>query len=48
MFRIGVFELGITCGVFLLLMIVPWIISRGYSKINKRLDDIEKKIKKKK
>jgi len=47
MFRIGIFELALTCGLVVLILIVPAIISRYYAKMNQRLENIEKKIKKK-
>lgn len=48
MFRIGVFELGITCAIIALAIVIPLIVSRRYSRLNKRLKDIENKIGKKK
>ena len=47
MFRIGVSELGLTCAVILLALIIPMIVSRGYAHLNKRLKNIEDKINKK-
>jgi hypothetical protein len=48
MFRISIFELGITCAIMALAIVIPLIISRGYSRLNKRLKNIENKIEKKK
>ncbi len=48
MFRISSLELALTCGLIVLVFIVPMLISRWYSQINKRLNQIEKKIDKKK
>ncbi|MEK6752536.1 MAG: hypothetical protein AABZ00_09740 [Chloroflexota bacterium] len=48
MFRIGVLELASTCGVIVLAIIIPLIVTRGYARLNKRLKNIEKKIDKKK
>jgi hypothetical protein len=44
MFRIGLFEAGITCAIVALAMIIPLMIGR----LNKRLKDIENKLEKKK
>lgn len=46
MFRIGVVELILACGLFLLALIIPLIISRSYTRMDKRLKNIEKKINK--
>jgi hypothetical protein len=48
MFRIGVLELTLTCGLIALLIIIPIIVSSGYARLNKRLKNIESKIDKKK
>jgi len=48
MFRIGVFELALTCGMILLVLVIPFIVARFYIRIDKRLKNIEKKIDKKK
>ncbi len=48
MFRIGIIELGITCGLVALAIIIPLIITRGYARLSGRLKDIEDKIAKKK
>jgi hypothetical protein len=48
MFRIGLLESGITCAIVALILVVPLIISRGYTRLNKRLQDIENKLDKKK
>ena len=44
MFRIGIFELALTCGLVLLLIIVPLIVARYSSRINRRLKNIEKRL----
>ena len=48
MFRIGVLELGVTCALVALTIIIPLIITRGYAQINKRLSKIENNMAKKK
>jgi len=48
MFRIGVIELGITCALIALAIVVPLIITRGYSRLNKRMKNLEDKFTKKK
>lgn len=47
MFRIGISELGLTCAVILLAILIPILVSRGYARLNKRLKNIEDKINKK-
>jgi hypothetical protein len=47
-FRIGIVELGITCALFSLAIIVPLLITRGYARLNKRMNRIEDKLTKKK
>ena len=47
MFRIGVFELGLTCGLVLLLLIVPIIVARYSRQIDARLKRIENRLDKK-
>jgi hypothetical protein len=47
MFHISVAELALTCGVILLILIVPMMVKRAYADMNKRLKNIEKKIDKK-
>ena len=44
MFRIGVVELILACGLLLLALIIPLMISRFYARMDKRLKNIEKKI----
>lgn len=44
MFRIGIFELALTCGLVALVIIIPVIVTRGYVILSKRLNNIEKKI----
>lgn len=48
MFRISPLELILPCGLLLLLLIIPIMIARFYSRIDKRLKNIEKQIDKKK
>ncbi len=48
MIHMGVVELALTCGLLLLVIFIPLILSRFYAHLNKRLNDIEKKINKKK
>jgi len=47
-FRIGVLELTLTCGLLLLVLVIPWMVTRFYIRLDKRLKNIEKKIDKKK
>lgn len=47
MFRIGVLELTLTCGLLLLVLIIPWMITKFYTRVDRRLENIEKKIDKK-
>jgi len=48
MFRIGVLELTLTCGLILLALVIPMMLARFYARMDKRLKNIEKKIDKKK
>jgi hypothetical protein len=48
MFHISVAELALTCGVILLVLIIPVMLRRFYAQMDKRLKNIEKKIEKKK
>lgn len=48
MFHISVAELALTCGVILLIFILPIMWKRFYVDIDRRLRNIEKKIEKKK
>lgn len=48
MFHISVVELVFTCGVILLILIVPLMLKRFYTQMEKRLKNIENKIDKKK
>ncbi|GAB1471888.1 hypothetical protein MASR2M66_27660 [Chloroflexota bacterium] len=48
MFRIGIIELGVTCAIIALAIIIPLIITRGYSQLNRRLKNLEEKMEKKK
>ena len=48
MFHISVVELAFTCGIILLVFIVPVMLRRFYVQMDKRLKNIEKKIEKKK
>ena len=47
MFHISVVELAFTCGVILLFLVVPVMLRRFYTRVDKRLKNIEKKIEKK-
>jgi hypothetical protein len=47
MFHISVSELALTCGVILLIFILPVMWRRFYADIDRRLQNIEKKIEKK-
>jgi hypothetical protein len=44
MFRISIIELGLTCGLFVLIILIPWIVARYSSRMDRRLKDIEKRI----
>ncbi len=46
-FRIGIYELGFTCALVSLAIILPIIITRGYARLNQRLKDMEDKLSKK-
>jgi hypothetical protein len=46
MLRISFLELGITCGLIALVIIIPIVIKRGYATINKRLKKIEDEVSK--
>ena len=48
MFRIGVLELGLTCALVALAVVIPLIVTRGYARLNKRLKKIEDNLTKKK
>ena len=48
MFHISVVELVFTCGVILLILVVPLMLKRFYTQMDKRLKNIENKIDKKK
>ena len=48
MFRIGVFELGLTCGLLFILIAIPIIVARYSARVEKRLKNIEKNIGEKK
>ena len=48
MFRIGVLELTLSCGLLLLVLFIPMMITGFYTRVDKRLKNIEKKIDKKK
>lgn len=47
MFRISIIELGVTCGLIALVILIPLIISRGYAKLNERIKKMEDKLSKK-
>ena len=44
MFHIGIVELALTCGIFLLVIIVPAIVVIFYKRIDQRLKNIEKRV----
>ena len=44
MFRISIFELGLTCGLLFIVIIIPIIVARYYARMDKRLKNIESKI----
>lgn len=48
MFRIGILELGLTCALVTLALVIPLIVTRGYARLNKRLKGIEDNLTKKK
>ncbi|NOT03842.1 MAG: hypothetical protein HOP27_04510 [Anaerolineales bacterium] len=48
MFRVGVLELTITCGLLFLVIVIPILVARYYARVDKRLKNIETKIDKKK
>lgn len=48
MLRISVLELGVTCGLIALVIVIPLIITRGQASLNKRLKQMEDKLSKKK
>jgi hypothetical protein len=48
MFHISVVELAFTCGIILLLLVVPVMLRRFYVQMDKRLKAIEKKMDKRK
>jgi hypothetical protein len=47
MFRIGIFELALSCGLIFLVIIIPIIVARYYARVDKRLKNIENKLDKK-
>jgi hypothetical protein len=48
MFHISAVELAFTCGVILLLLVLPVMLRRFFAQMDKRLKNIEKKIDNKK
>ncbi len=44
MFRIGVVELALSCGLLLLVLIIPFMVKRFYARLDKRLKNIENKL----
>ena len=48
MFRIGIFELGLTCGLLFIIILVPIIVTRYHARMDQRLKNIENKIDKQK
>lgn len=47
MFRISIIELGFTCALISLAIVIPLLFTRGYAKLNKRIKKIEYKVSKK-
>ncbi len=47
MFRIGIIELGVTCALIALAIVIPLLVTRGYTKLNKRIKNIEERVSKK-
>lgn len=47
MLRISLLELGVTCGLMALVVVIPIVIKRGYAAIHKRLEKIEEEVSKK-
>ena len=48
MFRVSTLELAFTCGIIMLVLVIPIMVARFQSHMDKRLKEIEKKIDKKK
>jgi flagellar biosynthesis protein FliR len=48
MFRIGILELALTCGLILLAIIIPIIVARFSRRLDRRLKNIENLLEKKK
>lgn len=48
MFRIGILELGLTCALIALAIVIPLIVTRGYARLNRRLKNLENNLTKKK
>jgi hypothetical protein len=47
MLRIGIIELGVTCGLITLAFLIPLIVARGYNRLNKRMKELEDRLAKK-
>lgn len=47
MFRIGLLEFGLTCALVALAVLIPVMITRGFNRLDRRLKNIESKLKKK-
>lgn len=47
MIRIGVLELGVTCALIALAVVIPLLIARGYAGLSKRLKQLEDRMEKK-
>lgn len=47
MIRIGVLELGITCALIALAIVIPLVLARASASLNKRIRDLEDKLTKK-
>lgn len=48
MFRVSTLELAFTCGIIMLVFVVPIMFARFQARMDKRLKEIEKKIDKRK
>lgn len=47
MIHISVIELGVACGLVVLIFLIPLIVKRSYTRLNKRMKVIEDKLSKK-
>ncbi len=48
MFRIGIIELAVTCAIIVLSLVIPLIVVRGFAALNKRIQDLERRLDEKK